>query len=447
MKLKRAYLLFIFTLYIFTLINCTTVASETVVGKSTATPVLPTSTPLPTEIPSLTPIPLFSLDGLRMAYIIDGNLYLQDSGKQQVQLTNSGEDYSPIFSSDGEKIVFFRGVLPHTVYSINADGSQEQELVSGSLLNKLNLGYSESTELRSLSFVPGTHQLLVNTHELDPRTVSVQDIYYSAAKPNQDLLLVDTDTAEIKMLLGLGKGGMFRVSPDGNLVGIQATDHIDVIGLDGKVVYQNLATYPSAWLYNRTPDIYWAQDSSKLNVMLPIATENALDSNGPEPRTIWQYSLDGGQAFEIHLNPPPIGDSFNISPDGNWVVYTYYYYEGKTDQTVTPGLYLGNLKNGTSKLVGSVQSYGLPNPYWSPNSVNFIFNDDTSQLFLGNIDGAIILLDRGQFVDWIDEDRYLYSNEVLRIGETGKDKNVTVEKISESIKYISPKYFTVVFLK
>jgi hypothetical protein len=114
---------------------------------------------------------------------------------------------------------------------------------------------------------------------------------------------------------------------------------------------------------------------------------------------------------------------------------------------VRPGLYLGNLKSGTSKLVGSVQSYGLPNPYWSQNSVNFIFNTDNSQLFLGHIDGTIAPLNKGQFINWIDENRYLYSNEALRLGEIGKDENVTVTKIPEGIKSINPKYFTFVFLE
>jgi len=55
------------------------------------------------------PLPFQMLEGLRVAYIIDGNLYVQDSGKQAVQLTYSGQDGGPIFSDDGQKIVFYRG--------------------------------------------------------------------------------------------------------------------------------------------------------------------------------------------------------------------------------------------------------------------------------------------------------------------------------------------------
>jgi hypothetical protein len=80
----------------------------------TSTPILmpasPTTLQVETLSPTATEIPLFPLEGLRMAYIVDGNLYLQDSGNEPIQLTDSGEDHTPIFSDDGEKIVFFRGV-------------------------------------------------------------------------------------------------------------------------------------------------------------------------------------------------------------------------------------------------------------------------------------------------------------------------------------------------
>ena len=42
-----------------------------------------------------------------MAYTIDGNLYLQDGTNPPIQLTNDERrDHTPVFSDDGEKIVF-----------------------------------------------------------------------------------------------------------------------------------------------------------------------------------------------------------------------------------------------------------------------------------------------------------------------------------------------------
>jgi hypothetical protein len=411
---------------------------------------LPTETPSP--IPSLiftstpTPSVLFTLDAIRMAYVVDGNLYVQDGSNQPIQLTHSGEDSAPIFSDDGRNIVFFRGQIPYDLYAINADGNGELALLTSSQLVALNLGYSDITEIRSLAFVPGTHQLLFNAHEFKPSDIVLENMNYLGAKPNLDLLLVDTDTAEIKRLLPPGEGGPFQVSPDGKMVGIQTINHIDVIGLDGKIIRRNLATYPSAWVHLWTSNISWTQDSSKLNVIFPISIGSVLDSTGPEPRTIWQYSINGNLAtVQIHLAPSPIGDSFNISPDGNWIIYTYYYYPGKTDEMVTTGIYLGNLRDGGSQLIEGAELYGLPQSFeWSPDNIHFIFEDRIQpQLYLGNINGETTPLHRGQFLGWIDASHYLFGNG--RIGEIGKEESLNL--VNMPIPQSNAEPFTFIFLK
>ena len=178
----------------------------------------------------------------------------------------------------------------------------------------------------------------------------------------------------------------------------------------------------------------------------PINTGSILDYTGPEARTIWQYPMDDSPAIEIQLTPPPIGDSFTISPNGNWVVYTYYYYPGKTDEAVTPGIYVGNLREGSSQLVASAQPYGLPYSfYWSTDNTHFIFETEQSHLFLGNVNGEIVPLAGGQFLGWIDASHYLYGK--VAIGEIGKEADLIAVSIPASIKYINPDYFTFVFVK
>src|SRR5258705_10176452 len=73
-----------------------TLFAQTLAPTATST-VTPTNTPKPT----LTALPFKALDGLRVAYIIDSNVYVQDSGKQAVQLTHSGKDSFPTFANDG----------------------------------------------------------------------------------------------------------------------------------------------------------------------------------------------------------------------------------------------------------------------------------------------------------------------------------------------------------
>ena len=178
-----------------------------------------------------------------MAYINDGNLYFQDGSNPPIQLTYSGVDSTPIFSDDGEKIIFYRGLVPHELYSINIDGAQEQALVAGSLLEILGLGYDKFTEIISLAFVPGTHKILFNTRQLSQEDIDQKDFNRLGSKENFDLLSVDADTGEIKRLLPRGQGGNFFISPEGSLMAIQAKGHIDIVNVNGQTIRRNLVTY------------------------------------------------------------------------------------------------------------------------------------------------------------------------------------------------------------
>jgi len=168
-------------------------------------PSLTPSIPPPTLIPTATPIPPTPIssirDSLRMAYIFEDNLYVQGGSNAPLQLTHGDRDRVPTFSNDGEKIVFLRRFIPHDLYSINADGSREQVLVSGTLLEARGLGYSKLSEIRSFAFIPSTHLVIFNTRELDELDVKMQDWNRTGSNNNDDLLTVDTDSGEIKSLL------------------------------------------------------------------------------------------------------------------------------------------------------------------------------------------------------------------------------------------------------
>src|SRR5258706_7563464 len=91
-------------------------------------PLVPTTIVQPTtSLSTSTPIPLSAPpDGLRMAYVVDGNLYYQNGSNPPLQLTR-GEPLA--FSEDGKKVFFTRGAISEDIYSINVDWSEEQALV------------------------------------------------------------------------------------------------------------------------------------------------------------------------------------------------------------------------------------------------------------------------------------------------------------------------------
>jgi Tol biopolymer transport system component len=374
-----------------------------------------------------------------MAYVTKGNLYFQDGSKPPIQLTSSGEDSTPVFSDDGEKLVFYRGLVPHDLYTINPDGTQERALVTGDLLATLDSGYDKYTEMISLAYVPGTHQILFNTRQLGQGDIDEKDINRLGSKANLDLLLVNVDTGEIKRLLPKGTGGGFFISPDGSMVAVQAKGHIDVISIDGRVIRHSLITYTPTHPYGLAPNISWKSDSTELIVSLPA--RDIFDMSGPEAFTIWRYAVDGSTKAQLPFDPPPL-DSCCASPDGTWFLYPYYYYPGKTSDQIPHGIYLGNLHGGNVQLYDpNYLSY-----HWSPDSIHFIFG--ANGLFLGAINEQPKYIDQGQFLGWLDNNRFLYygfASGMLWIGDTGKASIPIATSIPRDLTIQGASAFTFIY--
>lgn len=324
-----------------------------------------------------------------MAYVDEGNLYLQDGSNRPVQLTDSGEDGHPIFSDDGEEIVFFRGAVPHDLYAINADGSQERALVTNETLMALGHGYDDLSEVGNLSFAPGSHRLLLNTQERNSNGFTTN---------SRDLLRVDTDTGEVRSVFPPGQVSGFKVSPNGRLVAINMSGHVDIVTIDGQVVRRNLVTYAPTQPDELFPRLFWLPDSTELIVFLPAETEYERMGAGPPTYTVWRYALDGSAAVQVLIDPLPKGSSHPVSPDGNWILYEYL------DHTIPIfEVYLGDLRNGSTR----VYSTETTNAYWGPDSKHIILEGE-KELFLGTVDNLPIPVDRGRFLGWVDDSRYLY---------------------------------------
>jgi predicted small lipoprotein YifL len=429
-------------------VNATAVRIQTTTNAQsteTATPP-PPATQVPTTPPTVTATPtlppLVTAEGLRLAYIVNGNLYVQGSGGKPNQLTNSGKDSKPIFSEDGEKIVFLRknehptNKFPKnkyslSVFSVNLDGSQLQELITADLLTKVAPTYNEFSEPAFLAFVPGSHHLLFNTHQAyhyDSKTAE------SSSNPNNDLFWVDADSAEVKWLFPPGDGGHFGISPNGKMAWmLTQAGQIQIINLDGKIIHQNLATYATNWPEWPRPDIFWTADSKKLNI-LPLSDPLAI----PEPRIIWLYPINNDPVTEIHFGPPPMAFFFSISADSNSIVYTY------KDPAIVDsnkfGIYLGNLRDGTTHLIAKNGLSELPDNYsWSPDSQHFVI-ENLEGLMLGDIYGNITPLSCRKILGWVDASHYLCSDSTL--GEIGKETKIKVAELPAVIED-----FTFVFVK
>lgn len=366
-----------------------------------------------------------------------GDIYVQNAGNVPVQLTYGEDNTRPLFSDDGEKLTFFHNPEPFTfsifgLSSIHIDGTQEQILVTGELLKPLGYGYNEFTEVLSWAYVPGTHQVLFNTRQVDEQ--SVYDVGRSG-KENLDLLSVNVDTGAIKLLLPLGRGGDFQISPDGSMVAIQTTGHIDVVDIDGQMIRHDLVTYTPSRRYELVPDMFWTEDSTELIVALPVDTvyEVRRDTCTTDAgaRSVWRYALDGSAPIQIPLDPLPIGngsDAFGISPDRNWMFYQHYYHPycptGQTDKTTIPGRYLVNLQEGTTQWYSSNAV-----PFWSPDSRYFLYDLYEQGMFIGSIDEPPALTDyRAGSLGWLDPAHYLayYAVDESAVGVIGEINGETI---------------------
>jgi Tol biopolymer transport system component len=76
--------------------------------------------------------PKFSPDGQLILYEYDGNLFTMNiDGSNQIQLTSDGSNIEPLFSPNGDKIIFRGHILGYyELYSMNPDGSDVTNLTN-----------------------------------------------------------------------------------------------------------------------------------------------------------------------------------------------------------------------------------------------------------------------------------------------------------------------------
>jgi len=383
-----------------------------------------------TPTPGL-PFPAASApDNLRLVYVYQGNLYLQDGSQPPLQLTFSGQDHHPIFSDDGEKIVFWRGRVPdlQDMYAINADGSKERALLTSEIILALDQeGYDETTEGISRAFVPGTHQLLCSTHQFDHEYIKFSGGQRNSDQRNLDILLVDGNTGEIEVLFPPGEGGGYRASPDGRLIAITRSGRVDVADLSVQIIYPNLVTYTPSQPFEAYPNLYWLPDSKGLIVSLPAEMDYYDPMEAPAFYVVWRYALDGTSPVYVPLDPSPIGYEHRVSPDGNWIIYLPNPIELSNSQMP---IYLGNLQDGDTQLYVSLDPASPGIPSWSTDSQHFIYSWGVPRSFyLGSVNELPVLLAEGSFFGWVDASRYLYLTDgTLMIGEIdGEAKSILTE--------------------
>lgn len=349
---------------------------------------------------------------LRVALIVDGDLWAVERGSAPVQLKSSGLVSELRISDDGQRIAYVevdQNDLSAAIRSISFAGGDDQSLLDQAELDALYpLGEFLHYAPSELAMAPGTHQLLFNTRAVLEGP--------GLAKTN-DLLRVDSDSGSLTKLLDPGQGGDFTLSPDGLQLALVQPDSIGFANQDGGQLRPEVLTFP--WVITYSEYFFylkpaWVEDG----VIAAVPAEDPFF--GPEQGSIWHVPADGSDPLllsdlQADLFLPQRGAAPIVSPDGNRVAAFR-----KSDDTGSFQLWLVDLQSGAEEQYaqGNLGWVG-----WAPDSSHFVYaNDGANQVYLGQIGQAPQLLGEASNLRWIDSEHYLWltlsgSDWVLKLGD------------------------------
>lgn len=355
---------------------------------------LPTGTAAPTaEPPTATP----ELRALRVAYLLDGDVWGVQRGSTPVQLVASGRAVDLRLTDDGERIAYLEyqpSANTFALRSVRFDGSDDRLLIDQAGFDALYpleffLHYAPS----QLAMIPGTHQLLFNTRGIQEGP--------GLAK-NDDLIRVDVDSGALAVVLPRGEGGDFVLSPNGSQLAIVRPESVGFANLDGSRLRPEVLTFPyiitySEYLYY--PEPVWVGEA----VMAAIPGEDPFF--GPELGTLWRVPADGSAPVQLaslngDLFAPQRGGYRIVSPDGAQVAFFRRPNESGPLQ-----LWIYEVDSGSELLYaeGSLTWLG-----WAPDSTHFTYQDEsTRQLVLGQLGGDPVSLGGARLLHWIDPAQFL----------------------------------------
>jgi hypothetical protein len=366
------------------------------VGTSTAAPAATiTASPVPEG-------PFAPSPTIRVAYTDAGNVWLVEGSSPPVQLTNSGQAYKVLVSSDGERIVYLQRPpnqsVPTEIRVIHRDGMGDMAVMTPQQWDALYpLQGFEHNDVSMIAFVPGTHRLMLNTRA----TANAPGVF-----KYDDLLELNVDTGQLQKVCAPGAGGDFAISPDGTKVAIVLPQSISLAAVDGSDLHSNVITYEAVTTYSEYQyyaQPIWRQNSSAFGVAISSADPLGSNPSG----TIWTVSAADGSATQLGQIAGDFfflqtGASPSLSPTQDWVAFT----RPGARSSSPPNLMLAH-PDGTGISPydqGQIQWEG-----WSPNALRFAYGmGGPYELYLGTPDAPRLPVGQGTDLRWLDDHQFFY---------------------------------------
>jgi hypothetical protein len=341
---------------------------------------------------------------LRIVYFKNGQVMSWSEGIGSRPLAEASAEQLRI-SDDGQVMAYLgtntAGV--YGLYSVNTDGTSPRLLVGQETLQSTQ----PASQIVSFDFAPASHTLYFVTDQYD-------------------LTRVEAESGSLAQIFGVGKGGFFSFSPDGQWMVLYHPNELALAHPDGsaaRLVFQ----YPPEFSYSMMgPEIAWKADSSGFSMVSASGPQGETDS-----MTVWFVPVTG-QAVKQMSYAGPYGA--NLSPDGSTVVYLYFQHEPVDVHIVTPDGKDTTCGSYSTDLYPAINFLG-----WAPDSKSFLLNlsNDGRMMdpYLCKASESPVKLTDTKYaypVVWVGIGRILFiSDGSLRLQHPGQ-KSVALDAVSSS---------------
>jgi hypothetical protein len=378
----------------------------------TPAPTSPVNTPAATGLPGPSAAPTSTalpaqLAGLKIAYILDGNVWFWDGSAPARQLTIDGDAAQVKISDDGAVIAYQRG---QTLWAVNADGSSARllvDVVSYATPILPERGAGLTLFLGQFEFQPSTHWIYFTT-------------VWGGEKPiiqSRDLHRVNADAPTPQALL-TQDGGTITFSTDGNLLALASLTSIKVVHADGSGLVTALSYPVISTMVDYIPQVVWLSDGTGFYTVIPN-NDDVWDGEKSKYLFVSSEGNFSAQLAEYEGLMPPV-----ISPDGLKVAYVDH---------VATSFNLHVIEASTADTI--IASYeGAPFLAlwnWSPDSKRVTFSNAHPVLVLsagiGILPSPLTESVSPNSLRWVSADRFIFFREgELLLGQVGNPNNISI---------------------
>ncbi len=368
--------------------------------------------------PTQTLMPTAALPHLRVAFISGGSPWLVAPPAPAYALSASTGVDSVDISNDGQMVAYVRHDSfdhPGELRVVNFDGSGDRSLLTSAQVGGLEpLGGALFIDLYQVKWIPGTHNLLVNT----------KAAFEGPGLPRlDDLFMVNAETGVLTTLFTAGNAGEVWPSPNGAKMVISRGAYLSLANIDGSGLIPNVVTFTPIITYSEYsyyPDPVWAADSSRFGVIIASEDPLAAVTSG----SIWLVDGSTGAAsLASTLNGNFFFPKGVLSPTLDHVGYVVATADPAVKQAYV------SLLNGASALHLADGNTGVDT--FSPDGQYFSYYVGSGTAdWIGSLGGGTFLVAGGAMrLKWYNNTGFVYASGTvaawtLKMGDTGGGSSI-----------------------